>query len=641
MFSIRKKDGLARIGTLMTNHGKISTPVLLPVINPNRQLIHPEEMVKCGAESFITNAYLLYRDSKNREKVLNKGLHEYIGFSGPLMTDSGAFQLMEYGEVSITNEEITQFQEDIGTDIGVFLDIPMKKGTYEESQITLQETLQRADDHIRQRSLTDSILWAGPIQGGKYLDLIETSCVEMAQKDFTLHPIGSVVPLLETYDFETVVKIILTVKQHIPPNRPIHLFGAGHPIFFAIAVFLGIDMFDSAAYVLYAKDDRYITVFGTEYLKNLEYLPCSCKICQNYSVAELKQLDQETRTILLAKHNLIVSLEEIRRIKQAIIEGRLYELVLARVMNHPSLARTFNFLFGFSTSQFIEQYEPISKSRSLLITHPILAFQPLLLRYRKRILERFYFWSSRLLIGQDFQHLRSSSSYQVIRLSPLFGIIPDELRGVFPLVQHERVPMTYSPEIISYISQFLEKYKGRFKHVEIHPSIDLDVEVLQEFSIFNGIKTKEKLDEDHIVKAIIDYQFGGGTHLVLGDQSLSLKRSKRTGILRHFSNESGALGTFRASDFVIIPTKDFARKLHQYIPVPRLRVVAKRESIPYISKNKDLLAKFVLDVDSEILCGEEVFIVDENDSFLNFGKSALSAPEMIAFNRGVAVQVRR
>jgi 7-cyano-7-deazaguanine tRNA-ribosyltransferase len=557
------------------------------------------------------------------------------------MTDSGAFQLMDYGEVSITNEEITQFQEDIGTDIGVFLDIPVKKGTYEESQISLQETLQRADDHIRQRNLTDSILWAGPIQGGKYLDLIKTSCVEMAQKDFTLHPIGSVVPLLETYDFETVVKIILTVKQHIPPNRPIHLFGAGHPMFFAVAVFLGIDMFDSAAYVLYAKDNRYITVFGTEYLKNLEYLPCSCNICQNYSAAELIQLDQETRTILLAKHNLIVSLEELRRIKQAIIEGRLYELVLARVMNHPSLARIFNFLFGFSTSQFIEQYEPISKSRSLLITHPILAFQPLLLRYRKRILERFYFWSSRLLIGQDFQHLHSSSSYQVIRLSPLFGIIPDELRGVFPLVQHERVPMTYSPEIISYISQFLEKYKGSFKHVEIHPSIDLDVEVLQDFSIFNGIKTKKKLDEDHIVKAIIDYQFGGGTHLVLGDQSLFVKRSRRTGILRNFSNESGALGTFRASDFVIIPTKDFARKLHQYIPVPRLRVVAKRESIPYISKNKDLLAKFVLDVDSEILCGEEVFIVDEHDSFVNFGKSALSAPEMIAFNRGVAVQVRR
>ncbi|UCG02632.1 MAG: tRNA guanosine(15) transglycosylase TgtA [Candidatus Heimdallarchaeota archaeon] len=641
MFSIRKKDGLARIGTITTKHGKISTPTLLPVINPNRQLLHPEEMVKCGSEAFITNAYLLYKDSVNREKVLKEGLHKYIGFSGPLMTDSGAFQLMEYGEVSVTNKEITEFQEKIGSDIGVFLDIPIKKGTYEDTKVALEETLRRADEHIHHRNSISSTLWAGPIQGGKYLELIKDSCEKMAQKDFIVHPIGSVVPLLEAYDFKTIVKIILTAKQHLPPNRPTHLFGAGHPMLFAVAVFLGIDMFDSAAYVLYAKGNRYITVSGTEYLKDLEYLPCSCEVCQNYSVTELKQVDQDVRTNLLAKHNLCVSLEEIRRIKQAIIEGRLYELVLARVMNHPSLARSLSLLFGISTSQFIEFYEPISKARSLLITHPILAFQPLLLRYRKRILERFYFWSSRLLIGQDYQHLRSSSSYQVIRVSPLFGIIPDELRGVFPLVQHERVPMTYSPEIINFISQFLEKYKRNFEQIEVHPSIDLDVDILQEFSSYDGTKAKEKLNEAHIVKAILDYQFGVGTHLVLSGKTIFVERSKRTGILRHFSDESGILGTFRASDFVIVPTKDFAHKLHNYIPAPRLRVVAKSESIPYISRNKDLLAKFVLNVDSEIRCGEEVFIVDEKDSFLNFGKSLLSAPEMIAFNRGVAVRVRR
>jgi len=409
---------------------------------------------------------------------------------------------------------------------------------------------------------------------------------------------------------------------------------------FAVAVFLGVDIFDSAAYVLYAKDNRYITISGTEHLKNLGYLPCSCEVCLKYSVTELKQFDQEIRTSLLAKHNLITSLAEIRRIKQAIIEGRLSELVLTRIMNHPSLARILHFLFGTTTSGFIEQYEPISKSRSLLITHPILTFQPLLLRFRKRILERFYFWSSKLLIGQDYQHLRSSSSYQVIKLSPLFGIIPDELQGVFPLVQHERVPLTYSPEIISFISRFLEKHKKNFKHIKIHPSVDLDIDILLEFDDFDGKKTKEKVNETYIVRAMMDYQFGVGTHSVISDRFLSVKRSKRTGILRQFSDESGVLGTFRASDFVIIPTKNLARKLYEYIPIPRLRVVAKSECIPYVSKNRDLLAKFVLDSDSEIRCGEEVFIVDENDSFLNCGKAILSASEMIAFKRGVAVHVR-
>ncbi len=641
MFSVRKKDGLARIGVLITRHGKISTPILLPVINPNRQMILPEEMVRCGAESFITNAYLLYRDPENRERVLHEGLHKFIGFSGPVMTDSGAYQLMQYGEVSVTNKEITKFQEQIGSDIGVFLDIPTKEGTYEESKFALEETLHRADEHIQHRNLTNSILWAGPIQGGEYLKLVKKSCVEMAQKDFNLHPIGSVVPLLEKYDFENVVRIILTAKQHLPLNRPIHLFGAGHPIFFAIAVFLGIDIFDSAAYILYAKKNRYITAFGTEYLEDLKYLPCSCEVCRNYSATELRKLDHETRTYLLAKHNLIVSLEEIRRIKQAIIEGRLYELVITQVMTHPSLAKISNLLFGFSTSQFIEKYEPISKSRSLLITHQILSFQPLLLRYRERILNRFYSWSPTLLIGQDFQNLHSSDSRQVIRLSPLFGVIPDELRGVYPLIQHERVPMSFSPEIINYISQFLEVYRSKFKQVEVHPSLNLDVEILQEFDIFEGTKGADKLNEVHIVNAILDYQFGVGTHSVLDNHVITIERSRKTGIIRRFSDESGVLGTFRASDFTIVPTKTFARRLHKYIQAPRLRVVAARECIPYIVNNKDLLAKFVLDVDHEILCGEEVFIVDENDSFLNFGKSVLAAPEMIAFNRGVAVHVRR
>ena len=246
----------------------------------------------------------------------------------------------------------------------------------------------------------------------------------MRKKEFQIHPIGSVVPLLEQYDFENVVRMILTAKQFLPINRPIHLFGAGHPMFFAIAAFLGVDMFDSAAYILYAKKNRYLTVFGTNYLENLQFFPCSCEICSNYSVKEFKKMDKESRTELLAIHNLIVSLEEIKRVKQAIIEGRLYELVLSRVMNHPSLAKIKNLLFGNSTSAIIEPYDPISKLRSMLITDPILAYQPLILRYQNRIKKRFHCWNSKLLIGHEFQNLHSTQSYQTISISPLFGIIP-------------------------------------------------------------------------------------------------------------------------------------------------------------------------------------------------------------------------
>ncbi len=640
MFSIRKKDGLARIGEILTQNGKISTPILLPVINPNKQMIHPTEIIKYGAEACITNAYLLFRDSTNKEKALKDGLHKFIEFSGPIMTDSGAFQLMEYGEVSVTNQQITQFQEEIGSDIGVFLDCPTKTGTYNDFNLALEETLRRANEHIQVRDPKNRILWAGPIQGGEYLDLVKRSCIEMSKKEFNIHPIGSVVPLMEKYDFMKVVKMILTAKRHIPFNRPIHLFGAGHPIFFAVATFLGVDMFDSAAYILYARKDRYITVLGTDYLDNLQYFPCSCEICHTYSVNELKKLDKENRTELIAKHNLIVSLEEIRRIKQAIIEGRLNELVLSRIMSHPSLAELKNILFNDSISNFIEPYEPISKLRSILISDPILARQPLILRYKQRILSRFYCWNPRLLIGHEFQNLTSTKSYQVMKLSPLFGVIPDELRGIYPLVQHERIPMSFSHEIKEYITKFLEIQAPKFKQIDLHPSIGLELEIFDKFHTFEGPRGNEKPEGHHILYAMIDHQFGEGTHKIFNDKHIFIERSRKTGILRRFTDEVGLLGTFRASDFTIIPTSRLAHLLHNYFSSPKLRVIAKEESIPYVYKNKDLLAKFVENVDPEIRCGDEVLITDKNDGLINFGKAALSAPEMMVFNRGVAVHIR-
>lgn len=640
MFSIRKKDGLARIGELITNNGKILTPILLPVINPNKQMIHPNEMVKYGAEAFITNAYLLFKNSINKEKALKEGLHKFIDFSGPLMTDSGAFQLMEYGEVSVTNQQITQFQEKIGSDIGVFLDCPTKEGSYDDFNLALDETIRRADEHIEIRDPKNSILWAGPIQGGKFLDLIKKSCVEMEKKEFNVHPIGSVVPLLEKYDFQNVVKMIITAKHYLPLNRPVHLFGAGHPMFFAIASYFGVDMFDSAAYILYAKKDRYITVFGTSYLENLQFFPCTCEICNSHSVQEIKRLDKETRTELIAKHNLSVSLGEIRRIKQAIIEGRLGELVLSRIMNHPSLGKLKNIIFNPSNSDFIEPFELKSKLRSVLITDPILAEQPLILRYKQRIMDRFYSWNSKLVLGHEFQKLPSTQSYQVVRVSPLFGVIPDELIGVFPLVQHERIPMLFSSEMKDYINKFIETYKPKFKQIVVHPSLDLDLKNLKEFEIFKGFRDTERAERRHNLFAMVDYQFGKGVHKILNGRDITVDRSRKTGILRRFSDDLGLLGTFRASDFTIVPTSRFANLLHENFSPPKFRVIADNESIPYVIKNKDLLAKFVKNVDFEIRCGDEVLITDEDDKFINFGKAALSAPEMMAFDRGVAVQVR-
>ena len=123
---IKSKDGLERTGVLGSqgivwvktpaSHG--SNPTL-----ENRQL-----MSGPGSEIVITNSYIIYRNPELREKALRDGVHKLINFKGPVVTDSGSFQLSEYGEIDVTNDEIVMFQDEIGTDIGTSLDIPTPPG---------------------------------------------------------------------------------------------------------------------------------------------------------------------------------------------------------------------------------------------------------------------------------------------------------------------------------------------------------------------------------------------------------------------------------------------------------------------------------------------------------------------------------
>ncbi|MGZ4914705.1 MAG: tRNA-guanine transglycosylase, partial [Halobacteriota archaeon] len=96
-FEVIHKDAFGRIGTLHTRHGDVETPTLMPVINPNRALISPEEMHEFGASILITNAYIIYRNPPLKERALSSGVQSLLGFNGPVMTDSGAFQLSTYG----------------------------------------------------------------------------------------------------------------------------------------------------------------------------------------------------------------------------------------------------------------------------------------------------------------------------------------------------------------------------------------------------------------------------------------------------------------------------------------------------------------------------------------------------------------
>ncbi|MHA2239554.1 MAG: PUA domain-containing protein, partial [Candidatus Hodarchaeales archaeon] len=250
----------------------------------------------------------------------------------------------------------------------------------------------------------------------------------------------------------------------------------------------------------------------------------------------------------------------------------------------------------------------------------------------------------RLVITNDYHKMRSTASYQVLKLSPLFSVIPDELKGVFPLVQHERIPMTFSDIDISYIQEFIDKFSSKFPTIELHPALSLDTSLAEKFDSFETFqkdRSTEKVSDKEILYAILNYQFGKGTHQLIENEDVRIKRSRKTGIIRQFFIDEKISGTIRPSDFMIIPTNEFAETLCRFLPKNRLRVIASEDSIPFIIQNKDLLAKFVEKADSEIKSGEEVFITDQDGKFLNSGRAILSAAEMLDFKHGVAVRMRR
>jgi len=373
IFEIRAKDGLGRVAKLSINGKNIETPCLMPVINPNLPLITPKEMKRLfKTDIIIANSYTLYKsfDIEN--------IHKFLDFDGIIVTDSGSFQLMQYGDIDITNKEIVMYQNKIGVDVATFLDIPTKPyANYEKAKRDLEITIERGEEA---RMLREGEL-NGTIQGAAYPDLRKYASVQMSKYDFDIYPIGAVVPLLMEYDFSKLTEIILTCKKYLPINKPVHLFGAGHPLIFALTVLLGCDLFDSAAYALYANDNRYLTSYGTKNLNDMKYLPCSCPICSEYTLEELKASEEKIK--LLALHNLYATYEEIKKIKESIHENSLWNFVESRIRNHPRLYYAYKKIKEYS--DYIGKIDPFIKNTSLFYTGEETKIRPLVTEAKKRL----------------------------------------------------------------------------------------------------------------------------------------------------------------------------------------------------------------------------------------------------------------
>ena len=461
-FEILHKDLMGRIGKLRTPHGNVETPTIMPVINPNLMSIRADEMKKYGAEVLITNAYIIHKKEDLREEAVKKGIHSLLSCEMPIMTDSGSYQLYEYKDVEVSNREILEFQHSIGSDVCVPLDIPTapyaKRG---RAKNDLEETLSRMREA---RSIIHDEMLAGVVQGSTFLDLREESAKGVAEIGFDVYAIGGVVPLLESYKFDTLVDIIVASKRNLPLNAPVHLFGAGHPMLFSLAVALGCDLFDSAAYAIYAKGKRYITSAGTRKMKDLRYLPCSCPVCSSYTLKEVKENED-----LLASHNLWVTFEEIRIVKQSIAEGRLWELCERRCRAYPALLNALKQMTNYV--ELIEKYDPATK-RPFFYLGETSAHRPEVLRYSYR-LNRFKLSGNVLITATEGLKEKEVNYDHVFFVKPPFGPCPIELEESYPVGQSE-IPAEIDNEAktvaLQNILKLLELNKGKAKFVFLYDS---------------------------------------------------------------------------------------------------------------------------------------------------------------------------
>jgi len=491
-FEIKDADLLARIGKIKTKSGTIETPLLFPVINPVVQPVVPRKIREdFGFEALITNAYILKKHFQSQP--IEEGLHKFLDYDGVIMTDSGAYQILVYGDIEISPTEIVEYQERIDTDIATILDWPTGwKVSEAYAEKTVNETLKRARELFTIKTRED-ILWVGPVQGGQHLHMVAKSAVEMGKLPFQIYALGSPTEVMEHYRFDVLVDMILTAKMNLPVEKPLHLFGAGHPFMFSLAVALGCDLFDSAAYAKYARENRYMTENGTSRLNELDYFPCPCPKCSKSTPKEVLEMSQKEKQAFLAEHNLYVCISELKRTKQAIKDGRLWEHLEMRAHAHPALLHAVKKLGKYQ--EFIGKHAPTVKKSGLFFFNSTGLVRPEIAHYRKNLTERYTKPKQAkilLMVSQtQTKPFHKSKEYKQIAkifrqqlkqkankihvcfYAAPFGIIPIELDEIYPLSQHETT-LPLDKETKTYVANQVADYINRTNYKTIILLNDLE-----------------------------------------------------------------------------------------------------------------------------------------------------------------------
>ncbi|MDR0523515.1 MAG: tRNA guanosine(15) transglycosylase TgtA [Candidatus Methanoplasma sp.] len=635
MFEMLKRDGLARIGRFETRSGAVETPALLPVVNPKICTVSPRELRdEFGFEALITNSYIIKNSPDLRRDAVERGLHEMLDFRGAIMTDSGTFQSHMYGEVEVTNEEMVEFQKSIGTDIGTVLDIFAEPSwTREQTAESIEVTLERT---AKACSMKGEMMINGVVQGSVYQDLREDCARRMAAMDADVHPIGGIVPLMEQYRYSDLVDVVISSKKGLDPSRPVHLFGAGHPMLFALAALMGCDLFDSASYAKFARDDRLMFTDGTYRLQDMQSLDCPCPACRGMALEGLRRLGGRERTALIARHNLYQIKSEMALVKRHIREGRLWELAEARCRSHPALLDALRRLGGHSA--FMERFEPVSRDGAMFYTGPETYGRPVFRRYAERLASRYAPPADGAAVFRDagskpygrafaaeFDRARRAGLTPVTA-SP-FGPVPAELDEMYPIAQSVFPSIADLETERRMGAEFGERVSSMFARAV--PGGDVPE---------GGA---EEADPDLLrAKAVARYQFGMDEAEALFRGEIELVVSRKTGKIRNVVSDGEHVLSMRAGDGLYTLRMEGARRIASAAPAPRMRVAVSDDAAPFVSEGKNVFCRFVTGCDESLVPMDEAIVVDGSDRPIATGRLLMVAGEIRSFKKGMAVRVR-
>jgi len=346
--TITKEDGQsrARLGSLHTPHGTVQTPIFMPVgTQATVKTMTPDEVRDCGGELVLSNTYHLYLRPGHDLIAEAGGLHNFMHWDGPILTDSGGFQVFSLGPLrKITDQGVTfrshidgsehflspeksmEIQMALGADVVMAFDECITYPcSYEQARDAKERTTRWAERCCASHHREDQALF-GIIQGGMHRDLRLQSTAELADLDFTGYGIGG---LSVGEPKPLMYEVLDYLVPAMPQNKARYLMGVGSPDCLLEGVYRGVDMFDCVLPTRIARNGTVFTREGKLVVRNAEYArdfrpldpECDCYTCRNFSRAYIRHLIKANEVLgirLTTLHNLRFVLRLMENIRAAI-----------------------------------------------------------------------------------------------------------------------------------------------------------------------------------------------------------------------------------------------------------------------------------------------------------------------------------